>query len=250
MVTRNLRSVTELTIEQLAHESGMSVRNIRNHQSRGLLPPPEVRGRIGYYGDEHLQRLRLIQELQAEGFKLDVIKRLIGGDGEGPEHFIGLRRVVTAPFETESPEVYSAEELAERFGGLDGKALERAQRLNVLVPVGDGRFEAPSPALLRAAEEVYARGVPLTAALNAIEKVQRNCATVARTFVDLFLDELWAPFDKGGQPQERWPEITETIERLRPLASEVVLATFKQTMTSEVEKAFGKALERQAKRSG
>lgn len=29
-----------LTIEQLAAEVGMSVRNIRNHQSRGLLPHP------------------------------------------------------------------------------------------------------------------------------------------------------------------------------------------------------------------
>ena len=27
----------------------MSVRNIRNHYSRGLLAPPEVRARVGYY---------------------------------------------------------------------------------------------------------------------------------------------------------------------------------------------------------
>jgi hypothetical protein len=92
--------------------------------------------------------------------------------------------------------------------------------------------------------------VPLPAALSVIEKVQRNCKAVSRTFVDLFMDELWSPFDQADQPDERWPEITETIERLRPLASEVVLATFKQTMGTEVEEAFGKALERQAKRGG
>ena len=226
----------------------MSVRNIRNHQSRGLLPPPEVRGRIGYYGEEHVTRLRLIQELQAEGFKLDVIKRLIGGQGVDPDRFIGLRRVVTAPFETEQPEVLTADELAERFGGFDEKAVQKALRLKLLVPIGDGLYEAPSPALLRAAEEVIERGVPLHSALSTIEKVQRNCATVSRAFVDLFMNELWEPFDKEHQPDERWPDITATIERLRPLASEVVLATFKQTMTTEVEKAFGKALERQAKR--
>jgi DNA-binding transcriptional MerR regulator len=228
----------------------MSVRNIRNHQSRGLLPPPDVRGRIGYYGDEHVARLRLVQELQAEGFKLDVIKALIGGGGGGADRFVGLRRVVTAPFETESPEILTAEELTERFGAVGEKTLARAQKLRLLIPVGDGRFEAPSPALLRAAEEVIQRGVPLPAALAAIEKVQRACKSVSRTFVELFLDELWSPFDGDGQPDERWPEITETIERLRPLASEVVLATFKQTMSAEVEEAFGKALERQAKRGG
>jgi DNA-binding transcriptional MerR regulator len=242
--------VSELTVEQLAQESGMSVRNIRNHQSRGLLPPPDVRGRTGYYGDEHVARLRLIQELQAEGFKLDVIKRLIGEPGFGPDRFIGLRRVVTAPFETESPEVLTAKELAERFGGFDEKAASKARKLKLLVPLGDGRFEAPSPALLRAAEEVTERGIPLHAALSAIEKVQQSCKAVSRTFVNLFLDELWARFDEAGQPDDRWPEMTSTIERLRPLASEVLLATFKQTMGPEVEKAFGKALERQAKRAG
>ena len=88
-----------LTIEQLAYETGMSVRNIRNHQSRGLLPPPEVRARIGYYGPEHVARLRLIQEMQAEGFKLSAIARLIGEHGVDADRFVGLRQAVTAPFD-------------------------------------------------------------------------------------------------------------------------------------------------------
>lgn len=229
----------------------MTVRNIRNHQSRGLLPPPDVRGRIGYYGDTHVTRLRLIQELQAEGFKLDTIKRLIGSStGVDPERFMGLRRLVTAPFETESPEILDADELIERFGPVDMKALAKAQRLGLLVPIGDGRFEAPSPAIVRAAEEVISLGIPLSAALSAIERAQRNLKSIAHTFVQLFLDELWIPFDKADQPDERWAEITDAIERLRPLVSEVVLAAFKQTMSAEVEKAFGKVLERQAKRAG
>ncbi len=39
----------DLTIDELAQRTG-TVRNVRAHQSRGLLPPPEVRGRTGYYG--------------------------------------------------------------------------------------------------------------------------------------------------------------------------------------------------------
>src|SRR5229473_2092882 len=55
----------ELTIEQLAGAVGMSVRNIRNHHTRGLLPAPEVRARVGYYNADHVARLRLILDLQA-----------------------------------------------------------------------------------------------------------------------------------------------------------------------------------------
>src|SRR5205807_9789477 len=71
-------SANQLTIEQLAAETGMSVRNIRSHQARGLLAPPEVRMRVGYYGPEHVAALRLIRDLQDEGFNLGGIKRPLG----------------------------------------------------------------------------------------------------------------------------------------------------------------------------
>jgi len=237
-----------LTVEQLAYETGMSVRNIRNHQSRGLLPPPEVRSRVGYYGPAHVARLRLIQEMQAEGFKLSAISRLIGEHGEDADRFVGLRQAVTAPFATESPEVYSREELVEKFGADDDKLIEKAKKLGLLVDLGGDRYEAPSPALIRAAEEVLAMGIELPAALAAIEKLNRNAQSSARTFVDLFVDRVWKPFDDAGRPEEGWEEIIAAIGRLRPLAFDALNATFRLTLTTEIEKAFGEVLERRQKR--
>jgi DNA-binding transcriptional MerR regulator len=240
----------QLTVEQLAYETGMSVRNIRNHQSRGLLPAPEIRARTGYYGEQHVERLRLIQQMQAQGFKLTAISRLIGEHGGDADRFIGLRRAVTAPFETETPEFVTLDDLTERFGPADknGKAIEKALKLELLVPVDKERYEVPSPALLRAAEEVVALGIPLEAAIEVVEKLHRNSQSVARAFVSLFLGEVWKPFDRAGRPDERWDEITEAIERLRPLASEALLAVFKQKMSAEVEDAFGKLIEEKPKR--
>jgi DNA-binding transcriptional MerR regulator len=237
-----------LTVEQLAYETGMSVRNIRNHQSRGLLPPPEVRARIGYYGPQHVARLRLIQEMQGEGFKLSAISRLIGEHGADADRFVGLRQAVTAPVATEAPEVLSREELAERFEVDDDRLLAKARKLGLLIDLGDERYEAPSPALLRAAEDVLKMGIDLSAALAAIEKLNRNSQSSARTFVNLFVEELWKPFDEAGRPDEGWAEIIESIERLRPLAVEALNATFRLTLTTEVEKAFGEVLERRKKK--
>ncbi|MEJ7784575.1 MAG: MerR family transcriptional regulator [Solirubrobacteraceae bacterium] len=237
----------DLTVEQLAYEAGMSVRNIRNHQSRGLLPPPEVRARTGYYGPQHVERLRLIQEMQAEGFKLTAIQRILGAQGAAAERFIGLRRAITAPFESEAPEILEADELAERFGVSEPRLVAKAEKLGFLVPLGDGRFEAPSPSLLHAAEQVIALGISPATALEVLSKVRRNSQSTARVFVDLFLDEVWKPFDAAGQPQEQWPEITAAIEQLRPLAAEALLAIFKQTMADAVEDAFGRMLEQQAR---
>jgi DNA-binding transcriptional MerR regulator len=238
-----------LTIEQLAAEVGMSVRNIRNHQSRGLLAPPEVHARVGYYDANHVARLRLILDLQADGFNLAAIERLMGSSGGLAERLLGLRHALTTPYETESPEVITAAELLKRFGEVDGKDIERVRKLKLLVPLGDGRFEIPSPALMKAAEEVMALGVSLHAALALVERVSRDSESISRAFVKLFLREIWEPFEQAGQPEERWDEVIEAIDALRPIASEAMLALFKQRMTAQMETAFGKVLAQQAKRS-
>jgi DNA-binding transcriptional MerR regulator len=240
--------VYDLTVEQLAAEVGMSVRNIRNHHTRGLLPPPEVRARVGYYSAEHVARLRLILDLQADGFNLAAIERLLSGSDGLAERLLGLRRAVTTPFEAENPEVITGEELAQRFGAADAKDVERVRKLRLLVPLGEDRFEVPSPALLRDAEQVVALGIPLQAALNLVERVSHDCESIAKTFTRLFLKELWEPFERAGQPDERWDELIDAVGSLRPLASEALLALFKQRMTAQLEHAFGKVLEQQAKR--
>jgi DNA-binding transcriptional MerR regulator len=238
-----------LTIEQLAAEVGMSVRNIRNHQSRGLLPAPEVRARVGYYDTDHVARLRLILDLQADGFNLAAIERLMSSSGGAAGRLLGLRNAMTTPFGSEAPEIVTAEDLAKRFGEVDAKTVERIRKLKLLIALGDGRFEVPSPALMRAAEEVTALGISLHAALALVERVSRDCESISRAFVKLFLRELWEPFEQAGQPDERWDEMIAAIDALRPIASEALLAVFKQRMTSQVERAFGKVLEQQAKRS-
>jgi len=239
----------ELTNEQLAARSGMTVRNIMAHRARGLLPAPEVRERVGYYGPEHLARLRLISQMQADGFNLRAIERLLEQTRGRPEQLLSLREVLTTPLETEQPRVFTAEELAARFGEqADAELLARAEAMGLLVPLGDGRIEAPVPSLLDAAQEVVSMGVPLRHALTMLAKVQEQCRTIAREFVRLFVEDLWEPFAEDGYPEERWQEVTNSIEQLRPLSAAVLVATYQLTMSKEVERAFGRELARLTKR--
>jgi DNA-binding transcriptional MerR regulator len=235
----------ELTIEQLAHETGMSVRNIRAHQSRGLLPPPELRARTGYYGSAHVARLRLIQEMQAAGFNLAAIKHLVDDAGEGGDEVIDFARALMTPFESEQPELIDGAELSERLGGeLTPKLAARAERLGIVVPVGAGRYEVPSPTLLAAGESAVRFGIPLPLALDAIEQVVKHAEGMSRVFVKLFLDGLWKPFDREGQPEAQWHRVRQALEQLRPMASDTVVSIFQQRMSKAVEEAFGKELRR------
>src|SRR3954464_6807802 len=191
---RSVADVTaEHTIDELARETGMTVRNIRAHQSRGLLPAPEVRARTGYYGREHVARLRLIQELQGNGYNLAAIKDLVQRSSGNSQEALEFARAILTPFEDERPEIIEAAELAERFSGGDEKQLRRAEKLGIVVPLGEGRYEIPSPTLVRAGATLIGPGIPLEKSLDVIEDVARQADSVSAAFVKLFLDRIWKP---------------------------------------------------------
>jgi DNA-binding transcriptional MerR regulator len=237
-------SDAQLTIDQLAQQTGMTVRNIRAHQSRGLLPPPEVRGRTGFYGPEHIARIELIRELQADGFNLELISRLLANAEGSSSEVLRFTRALHEPFADEEPQIVEVGELAKRWGGGDPALLRRAEKLGLLRPLGDGRYEEVSPRLARAGSELAALGISTEQALDVVSRLRRHADSAARTFVELFLDAVWKPFEEAGRPEERWAEVSDALERLRPLASESLLAIFQLAMSDAAEKGFGRELQK------
>jgi hypothetical protein len=78
--------------------------------------------------------------------------------------------------------------------------------------------------------------------LDVVEALREHADAIAEQFVELFLAHVWRPFDAQGRPPERWPEVRETLERLRPLAGDAVMAVFGLAMSDAVERAFGAVL--------
>ena len=253
MAVTNLRpddaAPGEYTIDQLAHSSGVTVRNIRAHQSRGLLPPPDVRGRTGFYTDEHLNRLRLIADMQGDGFNLNSIKRILANLPAGSAgQVLGFEQALRQPWADEEPEVVTADSLVELAGAdADEALLKKAIRLGMLVPLGEDSYEIPSPTLLRVGPELERLGVSLAARLAVLERIQKHTEGVASAFIDLFMDHIWKPFNDAGRPDGEWPRVHEALQRLRPMATEVLVAQFGQSMGKGVDDAFGRVLEGSAK---
>jgi DNA-binding transcriptional MerR regulator len=239
------QSEQRMTIDQLAQTAGLTVRNVRNYQSRGLIPPPDVQGRTGYYGPEHLAGLALIREMQAQGFNLAAIAHLLQEARGAGEQVLGFTRSLMAPFETETPEIVERADLVERLGGdVDPKLIAKAERLGLVIAIAQDSYEAPSPTLLAAGERLVGLGVPLDAALDMMDRLRRHTDRIAQTFVQIFLEFIWKPFDDAGRPEADWPQVRAALDQLRPLASEALTAAFQPTMTKAVEVAFGKELGR------
>jgi DNA-binding transcriptional MerR regulator len=233
----------KLTIDELARATGMTVRNLRAHQDRGLLPPPDVQGRTGYYGPEHVARVRLIQEMQAAGFNLKAIKRVIDASNGAGDEALDFGRAVLSSFEQEEPEFATAAELEERLGGpFDPKTARKAERLGIVRPLGDGIFEISSPTLARAGEELVSMGVPVTHALAVAERAERHTRAIAEAFVRLFMDDVVGDARPSELSSEEWSRLRAVLDRLSPLATEVVEAAFRQTMSRMVERKVKEVL--------
>ena len=228
-----------MTIDELAQRTRLTVRNIRAYQSRGLIPPPELRGRTGYYREEHVARIELVRELQGEGFNLEAIRRLIEEAGGETDEVLKFTRAVREPFEQEEPREISLDELAERWGDqADPNLLRRAIELGLVRELGGGVLEERSPRLGRAGFELAQLGLDPHVALDVIETARRHAEGVADAYVELFLEQIWRPFEEAGRPPERLPEVREALERLRPLASEALMAIFGLAMTEATERAM------------
>jgi DNA-binding transcriptional MerR regulator len=234
----------KMTIGELARRTGMTIRNIRAHQTRGILPPPEVHGRTGYYNQDHVARIELTREMQAEGLNLEAIRRVLETSEGSSREMVDFARAVRAPFEDETPEIFSGEELAAALGvgRFDEKLIRRTEELGIIRRLPDGKFEVISPRLQRAGAALVELGVSPEAAVETAAELRRSSEVVARTFVELFVKEIWEPFDKAGRPDEDWPKVRKALDRMRPLASDALLAMFQITMGESTEKAGERTL--------
>lgn len=238
----------EMTIDELARKTGMTVRNIRAHQSRGLLPAPNVRGRIGYYDQRHVARLDLIQQLQSGGFNLTAIQKLVERAEQTGDDIGNLRNLVLTPFAEEQSEVINLEEFRNQSGSdIDERLLKKAIDLGFIVPLDGDRYEILSPTILRAGVICIQLGIPIDMLLDVLKSVNVHSRAIADAYAKMVDEGIIRPAEKDGLPPESFPMVMEAIGTLRPLAAEVALAGFQVNMDVAAEEAFGKILKRIAR---
>ena len=234
-----------LTIDELAREAGMTVRNVRAHQSRGLLPAGRDPGAHRLLRRRSTSSaFRLIQELQAEGFNLKAIERLIDEANGSSEGMFEFRRALLTSFTDEEPELTTAEELEARLR----RSLRRQDP-------AQGREARPDPPArrrpLRGAEPHPAQrgrgarvaGHPALARARGGRADQSPLERDRRRPSSACSWTTWWARTAERTPEE-WARLADALERLRPLATDAVAAGFQQTMSQAVERQLEKMLQK------
>ncbi|WP_332758272.1 MerR family transcriptional regulator [Streptomyces sp. MT206] len=223
--------------EDVARAAGVKVRNLRYYQERGLLPPPRREGRIAWYSDEHLARLRLISELLGRGYTVNGIAELLRAweEGGGLSQLLGLEREMTRDWIQEDPVTMTRAELRELFGPtVTAEDTRRAAELGYVRIDGD-RITHRSRRLLEATLALVRQGVPLAEILDAGDFVQAQAAALADRFVGLFRRHVIGAEGLERLSAMQLDHISSAVAALRPVAGEVVATEFARAMGQRVE---------------
>jgi DNA-binding transcriptional MerR regulator len=239
----------ELTIDELARMAGTTVRNVRVYQDRGLLSPPERRGRLGVYGPDHLRRLRLVLRMLDRGYPLAAIRELIEAweDRRDIASVLGLEEAITAPFQEEGPRRLPLARFRELLGG-DEVAAVRALETGLAHAEGDD-VVVPNPRFFDVGLELLAEGFPPRAMVEMAAGLARAMDDVARLCVSFVDEHLWRRFVDAGMPADDAERVAGVIQRMRPRAQAAADAALAEAMERHVDEVFSQTAARLASKA-
>ena len=202
-----------LSIEQLAERLGMTVRNLREWRTLGLLPRAQKVGRVGYYSPEVVERLERVKKLHAEGFTLELISRMLEAGGDAADEVMRLAATLRAPMELEQSPA-----------------------------------EAPAERLARVGASLAELGLPDELLQQTLARIEGHAADIAAVFEEVWMLSVWQPFVDAGMPEDDLPRIQETAARMQPLSLETVAAVFAAAMQAQIERGIARELSRATER--
>nr|WP_093639712.1 MerR family transcriptional regulator [Streptomyces sp. 2224.1] len=225
----------------LAREAGITVRTLRFYRERKLIPPPRREGRIAWYNEHHLARLRTIGALLERGHTLGGIAELLSAfdTGRDVRELLGLDDTLVAPWSEETPVRLTPEELADHFSeDITPENLTTSLDIGYLAVDGD-EFVHISRRLLDASTELVGRGIPLADVLEAGRQVRAHADALAGIFATLIRTHLLSDAHSrtsAGEPPgpDEAGRIAETVDRFRPLTKGVVEAELSMAVDRRV----------------
>jgi DNA-binding transcriptional MerR regulator len=238
---------SEYRLDELARQAGVASTTVRLYQTKGLLAPPRLEGRTGWYDDAHLSRLRLIARLQAEGYSLAGIANLLEQweQGRSLDAVIGVEAELDALLGDVHAIVLDPVELLERLpdGSMTPDLMQRAASLGLAQPTDDGKIRVADRRFLETGPALAHLGIPLDAILDEWEALVAHTDDIAARFIGLFETHL-APADwRAGLDTEQARELVQTLARLQATARQVLAAALDASMARLGRERLGELIE-------
>jgi DNA-binding transcriptional MerR regulator len=209
-------STGKYTIDQLAAKSGIPSRTIRFYQAKGVLPAPQRRGRVAFYDDSHLERLRVVSDLQEKGLRLRAIRDFIltpDASNESVQQWLGLGQQIDKL--ADDPQLLTEQELLQLLESPPQGTLALLRDHGIIVPQGTGltqRYVVESPQLLKIAGRLAQSGVNFEMTLKLYDILKKHISRAADELVAHALKHLGKGFARSTRPED----VAEAVQFLTP----------------------------------
>jgi DNA-binding transcriptional MerR regulator len=228
--------VVRYRVEQLAAAADVSVDTVRYYQSLGLLPAPEREGRVAWYDDDHLERIRDVRSLRGKGLTLAAIRRVVEGE-LGPAD-ADLAVAVAAARGIEDERLLTLEEFAQS-SGVPASLIQAVEREGIrLGRTVDGaeRYTADDIDLVRRALRLLEFGLPLGGLLALAREAHGAMVPLAEHAVDLFDQHVRKPIrDTAATDDAAAEQTVEAFRELLPAVTELVSRHFRRVLLEVAE---------------
>lgn len=210
-------------IDDLAHETGLTVDTIRYYQRQGLLPPGAREGRHRIYGPEHVERLRRIKELQARRFSIAAIHALVSGDGDR----------LDGVFADDGESIrLTFEELVERSGASAALTAELREAGVLRDPADFGRtaYDGDDLEMLRGMTRLEQAGVPMKALREIGRIYSEGIEETQRRIVDIFVTGGNVSWDDDAELEQMRETVAQDARSMLPAMRRLVDYTHHRTL--------------------
>ncbi|MDT4926582.1 MAG: hypothetical protein QOG01_4295 [Pseudonocardiales bacterium] len=229
----------EYRIDDLARAAGMTTRNVRAYQDRGLLPTPRRAGRVALYDDAHLARLKLIGSMLSRGYTTAHIAEMLHAWEHGKDlaDVLGLEEALGKPWSDDRPATTSIKEVRALAG--DKASFDRLVSLG-LVRVQGTRAVVQRPQLLAAFAELRDFGMPTATVLDLYEKVQPSIDDISLKLVLAAAEHITSLKGENWIPTgDELGELTTMLARFRQLATTSMQQSLASSMEKSIERVLG-----------
>jgi DNA-binding transcriptional MerR regulator len=224
-------------VEQLAAACDVSVDTVRFYRSKGLLPPPEREGRVGWYRAEHLERIRTIRALQRQGLTLAAIRRVLDGDLDLAD--AGLAAAVAAERgDGHGEELLDLDAFAAE-SGVPASLIQAVEREGIRIGTlvdGRPRYTRSDIELVRTALRLLEFGLPLGDLLALARDADAAMRGLAERAVELFDEHVRRPIrDTDPDPDTAAARLVEAFHELLPAVTTLVSHHFRRVVLETAE---------------
>ncbi|MGI8983313.1 MAG: MerR family transcriptional regulator [Acidimicrobiales bacterium] len=239
---------SEYRLDDLARRAGVASTTVRLYQTKGLVAPPRLEGRTGWYDDSHLSRLRLIARLQGGGYSLAGIANLLEQweQGRSLDAVIGVEAELDALVGEVHAVVMEPADVLGRFpdGSMTPALVQRAASLGLVQVTDDGRLRVTDRRFLETGSVLAHLGIPAGVILDEWEALVAHTDDVAARFIALFEAHL-APADwHRGLDADEARELARTMARLQATARTVLAAALDASVAHLGRERLGGLIER------